>query len=97
MENESRIEEGKKTEGKPTIVSGTHSNGAVISVPVYVKGGKPTIDLDVIVFKGAENPTHAQILERAKENSGCANVQIATAVAVRLSFTEVLENCPLAE
>lgn len=91
-----RKDEGMLTEGKPTIVEGTHSNGIVAMMTLHVKGGKPQVNLTAVPFKGTENPTFEQLSARAKEDTGCENAVVVTAAAVRMSFTEVLENCPAA-
>lgn len=91
---DSRKDEGLITEGKPTIVEGTHSNGIVAMMSLHVKGGKPQVNLTAVPFKGSENPTFEQLQERVKQDTGCDNAVLVTAAAVRMSFTEVLENCP---
>lgn len=89
----SETKEGLLTEGTPTIEKGVHSNGVIVMMTLHVKSGKPTIDLNPLVFKGAKNPTYEQLAKRAKEDTGCENAEIATAVAVRMSFEEIKENC----
>lgn len=93
---DSRKDEGLLTEGKPNVIEGEHSNGIVALMSLHVKGGKPQINLTAIPFKGAENPTFDQLQQRVIEDTGCENAVLVTAAAVRMKFTEIMENCPAA-